>query len=424
MPAVRSAPSATRRDRKKAEPSAPCIVCGRVLNRASDMKRHLNTHGPRTHFCPEANCRFSSHTASGLKVHTDGHAGANKQCPDCSYACHDPSSFYRHRVTRHQYKPRQVARKARKPKEHVPSCVPMAVRRTISAQEGMPRESYTQFASFPMGSTSSSVSTPAADTLSDLSDLSDVSDSDTDSSRSVSPTPSYSSSSSSDFSLPDISVIQRENAARASRRIQYMTSDHQYFTLEMLADLKIAANTQQKRGDSKVECQTAIDQAYPQFPSYTVQSAPGYQAIGFKDSDYLSSDIVIPSVPSDDMDVSMLEESLTIDPALLSVDEYLATASMIDNAFWPTSYPLLKAEHADENIPLMTFDAFDVAGHYDGCYTNVAVEQEIPWVVEVEECPFDFSTAPAYFNSWVEYLEGPLTPTDEVVSRPAADENI
>uniref|UniRef100_A0A8H8CE26 C2H2-type domain-containing protein n=1 Tax=Psilocybe cubensis TaxID=181762 RepID=A0A8H8CE26_PSICU len=91
MPAVRTARkarkarSANAKPRKKPPPSDPCPKCGRIMSRASDLPRHMATHG----------------RSKGIKV----------PCPYCGKALGDASSVTRHMKRWHpQYKPAQRAK--------------------------------------------------------------------------------------------------------------------------------------------------------------------------------------------------------------------------------------------------------------------------------------------------------------------------
>ncbi|KAH9476404.1 hypothetical protein JR316_0011979 [Psilocybe cubensis] len=82
--------------------SDPCIYCGKVLSRQSDMKRHMARYGPKNFKCPE--CPFASHTSCGLRVHyRTKHTDEKDDCPfdDCPYGSGDPSSLHRHKRSAH-----------------------------------------------------------------------------------------------------------------------------------------------------------------------------------------------------------------------------------------------------------------------------------------------------------------------------------
>ncbi|KAH9476414.1 hypothetical protein JR316_0011989 [Psilocybe cubensis] len=303
MPAKRTARRATRGGKKsKTGRSDPCIKCGKVLSRQSDMKRHMRRHGKRQFKCEE--CKFASHTPCGLKVHIrTQHTGEKDYCPfdGCLYATGDPALMYRHKRNVHP--------------EFVPATRAATIP-TAAAYSGNESFSYRHSSPFR----------PPIDTLSDLSALSPLTYSDAGSPGTLSSIHSEIPSSPNTNAM-DIHQEERYRVAYASME-EMNRPRHSYMCEEQLQ--------------------------YPNtmpFNSFSYQTTPGYEAVGFPaefHANQVCNSFMFPPLHTDDIDISSpAYGDLTVDPTLLGIDEYLKAASMMDaldatspfNKDWPSTLP-------------------------------------------------------------------------------------
>ncbi|KAJ3754795.1 hypothetical protein EV360DRAFT_86512 [Lentinula raphanica] len=113
------------------ESSCRCGQCGVVLQRPSDMRRHMRTHGTGMtevkYQCTWDGCSFEAFQRSNFETHYRTHIQDKSQvCPSCEFKTCDPGSLTRHRKRIHGYVPKpRRARVSRKQQEQDQSQSPL-----------------------------------------------------------------------------------------------------------------------------------------------------------------------------------------------------------------------------------------------------------------------------------------------------------